>query len=497
MKPVQIWSAIGTTVCVAWLCLVGSGVCGDTLAPPSPPHKPRIAGVPPAGSGTVPMPVSRTGGETPPEPAAETAALPLRLVQSANALPAAVEASQTPRQLDQATPDTTPVAVPEPSAQALSHYHSSLALVGALIGWNLMIPGLFLFTGFSARMRSWAERWGRKWYFTFALYWLGFWLLYSLACLPLHFGAGFIQPHYYGLSNQSFGRWFEIQLKEAAVMTVLGLAVGWFPFFLMRRSPRRWWLYLGLLAAPFFCVMEFIQPVVIDPLFHHFQPLQDKALEAKILAEAARGGIEGGRVYEVNMSADTKLLNAYVTGFGGTKRIVLWDTTLKALDENELLFILGHEMGHYVLRHILKLIAFHSFLIVVLLYLAHRLAGPVLARFHTRFGFNSFSDFAALPLLVLLVLIVALVGLPVPMAFSRHVEHEADRFGLELTHQNHAAATAFVKLQAKGLGISRPGTIPEIWLFDHPSVGERIDFCNRYRPWKAGEPSRYGEYIRP
>jgi Zn-dependent protease with chaperone function len=94
-------------------------------------------------------------------------------------------------------------------------------------------------------------------------------------------------------------------------------------------------------------------------------------------------------------------------------------------------------------------------------------------------------------------LIVSLVGLPIPMAFSRHIEHEADRFGLELTHDNHAAATAFVKLQQKALGISRPGPLAEIWLFDHPSIGERIDFCNQYRPWATGDPVRYGQYIKP
>ena len=404
--------------------------------------------------------------------------------------------SQPSVQVTNSSLDTSLVAVPEPSAKALQHFHSSMMLVGTSILWNLLIPALLLFTGFSARMRSWAERWGRRWYFTFALYCVAFGLLYYLVSLPLNYYAGFVHPHRYDLSNQTFARWLGNYFKGAAVMIFLGLVVGWFPFLVIRKSPRRWWLYLGLLAAPFFCVCEFIQPVVIDPLFHHFQPLQDKALESKILAEAARGGIAGSRVFEVNMSADTKTLNAYVTGFMGTKRIVLWDTTLKALNEDELLFILGHEMGHYVLRHIIKLIAFHSLLIVLLYYVVYRLAGRILARCQARFGFNSLSDFAALPLLILLTLIVSLAGLPIPMAFSRHIEHEADRFGLELTHDNHAAATAFVQLQQTGLGISRPNPLAEIWLFNHPSVGERIDFCNRYRPWETGEPSQYDKYIK-
>jgi Zn-dependent protease with chaperone function len=404
--------------------------------------------------------------------------------------------SQLPVQLHSSNLDISPVAVPEPSAKALQHYRSSLGFAGVAILWNLFLPMLVLFTGFSARLRSRAARWGRNWYFTFVLYCVALGAIYYLVSLPLHYYTGFVRPHSYDLSNQTFARWLGNYFKGAAVMMVLGLVVGWFPFLIILKSPRRWWLYLGLLAAPYLCVSEFIKPVVIDPLFHHFQPLQDKALESKILAEAARGGIEGSRVYEVNLSADTKTLNAYVTGFMGTKRIVVWDTTLKALNEDELLFILGHEMGHYVLRHIIKLIAFHSLLIVLFYYVMHRLAGRIIARFSARFGFSSLSDFAALPLLTVLILLVSLVGMPIPMAFSRHIEHEADRFGLELTHDNHAAATAFVKLQQKGLGISRPGLLAEIWLFDHPAIGERIDFCNEYRPWATGEPARYDQYIQ-
>jgi STE24 endopeptidase len=354
-----------------------------------------------------------------------------------------------------------------------------------------------LFTGLSARMRSWAERLGRNWYFTFALYCIAYGLVYFLVSLPLNYYAGFVHPHSYDLSNQTLGRWLGNYAKSAAVLIVIGLAVGWVPFLLVKKSPRRWWLYSGLLSVPFLCVMILIQPVLIDPIFHKFQPLQDKALESKILALAARAGIEGGRVYEVNMSVDTKAVNAYVNGFMGTKRIVFWDTTLKALDEDELLFVLGHEMGHYVLGHIIKIIAFDSFLILLLYYAVHLLAGSVIAGFKMRFGFNSLSDFAALPLGILLILIVVLAGMPVSMAFSRHLEHEADRFGLELTHNNHAAATAFVKIQQNNLDIPRPPAIVMIWLGTHPSIGDRIDFCNNYRPWESGQPSRYEEYIKP
>ena len=318
------------------------------------------------------------------------------------------------------TNDTSPVAVPEPSAKALAHYRSSMALLDAIILWNLLFPALFLFTGLSARLRSWAERLGRKWYFTYALYCTAFAAIYYLAGLPLYYYVGFVHSHHYDLSNQTVGKWFSDYFTGAAVVLVLVLAVGWVPVLLLKKSPRRWWLYLGLLLAPYLCFMQLVQPVWIDPLFNKFQPLQDKALESKILAQAARVGIEGSRVYEVNMSVDTKTMNAYVTGFMGTKRIVLWDTTLKSMTEDELLFVLGHEMGHYVLCHVVKTLAFELVLIFISLYIAYLLAGRIITRFKVRFGFDSPSDFAAMPLGILLAVMLALAVMPVDMAFSRH-----------------------------------------------------------------------------
>ena len=403
---------------------------------------------------------------------------------------------QLPVQPNNSRPDTSPVAVPEPSAKALDFYRSGTVLLGMFFLWNLLIPVVFLFTGLSARMRSWAERLGRRWYSTFALYFIAFCVMYFLVSLPLSYYAGFVRPHSYNLSNQTFGRWLDNSVKGAVVAIVVGLAVGWFPFFVVRKSPRRWWLWLGLLAAPLLCAQLLVQPVLIDPLFHKFQPLQNKTLESKILAEAARGEIDGSRVYEANMSLDTKAENAYVTGFMGTKRIVLWDTMLKDMDEDEVLFILGHEMGHYVLGHVVKTIAFESILILLSLYVSYLLAAPVIARFRKPWGFSVPWDFAALPLGFLTFQLFALVDAPVYMAFSRHVEHEADRFGLELTHNNHAAGTAFLKLQQSGLAVPRPGPIFQFWFGSHPSIADRIDFCNSYRPWETGQSSKYDKYIR-
>lgn len=405
--------------------------------------------------------------------------------------------SHSSARLNNANPTLAAVTVPEPSPKAVSFYHGITLLIAVLILWNLLIPLGFLFTGFSAKLRSWADRLGRRWYFSYAIYCTVFCSIHILLLLPLAYYGGFLLLHHYDLSNQSFARWLSNSAKSAAMILLIGLAAGWIPFFIIKKSPRRWWLYLGMLTPLYLCLTLWIKPILIDPLYNKFTPLQNKELEAKIIAEAARAGIQGSRVYQVNTSVDSKVENAYVAGLMGTKRIVLYDTLLQNLKEDELLFVMGHEMGHYVLWHKAKRIAFKSILILVSLYVAYRLAGPVIGRFKSIWGVAAPSDFAALPLGVLAFWLFCFVDQPLYMEFSRHLEHEADRFGLELTHENHAAATTFVKLMQVDLDIGRPGAIFMIWFGSHPCIADRIEFCNTYQPWQTRQPSRYEKYFLP
>jgi len=391
---------------------------------------------------------------------------------------------------------TEPVSVPEPTEKAVSYYRTGIVLwiVGTL--WGLAIPAAFLFTGFSARIRNWAKRVGRWWFPIIGVYFTIFALINFLIDFPLSYYSGYVRQHAYGLSNQTFSKWFGDEIKGLLIGIVVGFLFLWVPYLLLKRSPRRWWFYTGLLAIPFLCLMILVQPVWIDPLFNEFGAMKNKDLEAKILGLAERAGIEGSRVYEVEKSEDTKALNAYVTGFGATKRIVLWDTIIDKLDEDELLFVMGHEMGHYVLGHVWKTILFFSLLIMATLYAIHRTAGWLIHRFSDRFGFVELSDIASLPLIILLFSVYFLIVTPFALAFTRHHEHDADRFGLEATENNRAAATAFVKLQEENLQVPRPHLLVKLWQASHPTLGERIDFCNEYRPWERGEPLRYESLLK-
>jgi Zn-dependent protease with chaperone function len=388
------------------------------------------------------------------------------------------------------------VAVPAPSELAIRYHRSGNALWAMEIGLGLLVPGLLLFTGLSARLRNFALRIGRRWLFTVAVYALLFTVVMAVIMLPLAYYEGYVRQHAYGLSNQSFSRWLGEWLKGVAVGGVGLSLVLWIPYLLLRKSPRRWWLYAGLATIPIAALVLVITPVWVDPLFNDYQAMPDKALESRILALARRSGIEGSRVYQVNKSVDTKAVNAYVTGVGRTKRIVLWDTILAKLEPNQVLFITAHEMGHFVLRHTLAFIFGAAMLTTVSLYVVHRLAGTLIARFCDRFGFDRLSDVASFPLLVLLGNIVSLLLTPAVLAFSRYQEREADRFALELTRDNRTAATTFVRLQEENLTVPRPGRLYTIWRGSHPPLGERVDFANRYRPWEEAKELRYDHLFR-
>jgi Zn-dependent protease with chaperone function len=386
--------------------------------------------------------------------------------------------------MDFQTPETDgPVVVPPPSEKAVRYHRSGTVIwaVEHLVG--LALPAAILFTGLSARLRTIAAGVAHgRFYPTLVVTLALLSVVMFIVQLPLAFYVGYLREHAYGLSSQRLGKWVADEVKGLVVGVLLGAAVLWVPFLLLRASPERWWIWTGALALPFFGLVLLITPVFIAPLFNKFGPMRDKSLEAEVLAVAAQAGVEGARVFEVEKSVDTKKVNAYVTGVGKTKRIVLWDTLLGRLTPRETRFVVGHELGHYVLGHVWLNIVVSSALTVAALWAVHATADATLARFGARFGFERLDDPASMPLLMLLLSLFATAISPAMLALSRHHERAADRFGLDLTGDNHAAATAFVALQEQNLAVPRPGRLYKFFRASHPPIGERVDFINAYRP---------------
>lgn len=387
------------------------------------------------------------------------------------------------------------IEVPRPSELALGYYRSGnvLWIVGQISG--VLIPLAIAFSGVSARLRKIAAVIGRFPVGEIIVYLVLYLIISAILDLPLDYYTGFVREHAYGLTRQTFAKWASDQAIGLVIAVVVSALFGWIPFWLMRKSPRRWWLYAGFAAIPFYAATILVNPIWIAPLFNTFRPMRDKALETKILALANEAGIEGSRVFEVEKSVDTNKVNAYVTGLGATKRIVLWDTLLKRLDERETLFVMAHEMGHYVLHHMFYILAAISTGTFVILFLLDRSLNAIYRVWGGALELRSPLDVAATPIIAALLTVFNLLGAPIWNVFSRSIEHEADRFAIEITRDNHAGASAFVKLQAENLGNPRPGSLYKLWRSSHPTIGERIDFCQDYSPWEKGEPLVYKAYF--
>jgi STE24 endopeptidase len=395
------------------------------------------------------------------------------------------------------TTATAQVAVPEPSDLAIRYHRSGNVLWAGATLLDLLLPAALLFTGLSGRVRSLVARLARgRRFATIALYGVVYVLIQALVFLPLSWYAGYVRQHAYGLSTETASEWLSDWSKATVISALVAALLLWIPYRFLRASPRRWWLWTGLLTAPLTVLAMIVLPVYIAPMFDQYGRMRDRALERRIQQLAARAGIPDSRIYEVKKSDETRRVNAYVTGFGGTKRIVLWDTLVDRLGPDEVTFVVGHEIGHFVLRHTLTVIALATVLVTLSLCAVHRVSGRLIARFGRRFGFDRLDDVASLPLLALVGGIVTLAATPAALALSRWEEREADRFGLELTRDNPAAARAFVRLQEDNLAVPRTGLLFRLWRGSHPDLADRIAFANRYSPWARGEPLRYGDRFR-
>jgi STE24 endopeptidase len=367
-----------------------------------------------------------------------------------------------------------------------SRINDALYFADFLYGAGALL--LVLGTGWSRRMRDIASRAARKRFLVAMLYFALLTLALTVIQFPLDFYAGYVVPHQFDLTDQSFASWMGDFGKGLGVNLVIGSVVAALALLGIRRI-RRWWVALWLGSIPLIILAVVATPLIIDPLFNKFEPLHDQVLKQALLREASMAGIEGGRVYQVNKSKQTKTMNAYVTGLGPSKRIVMWDTLLAKLDHDEILAVMGHEMGHYVLNHLWKGLGFGVAVAFFGFFFAQRVYEWGLARWGAMWGVEERSDPAALPWLLLVSTVFSFVLTPVGAGFSRHVEHQADIFGLDLTHLNAPMASAFVKFAEDSKADPRPPKFIEWWRYSHPSLGRRIDFVMQYHPWEQGKPN--------
>ena len=304
-----------------------------------------------------------------------------------------------------------------------------------------------------------------------------------------------------GLSVQGWGSWCADQGKGFALMYVFGgLGVMWL-FFLIRRFPRRWWFWLCFPAVGFGVLSVFAGPYVIDPLFNKFEPLSksNPILAARLEQVVARGHgirIPTDRMFVMKASDKVTSLNAYVTGFGASKRIVVWDTTIARATPDQILPLFGHEMGHYVLGHILRNILFSCALIFISFSLGFYLFRFLLNRCGAIWGIPNQDDWAALVIFVMVINFVSFMASPIQNTFTRPEEHAADIYGEEIVHgiiadPQTSHQEALQLLGESNLATAHPSPFVEFWTDAAPPVTFRAAFAKHYDPWTAGAKPKY------
>jgi len=407
--------------------------------------------------------------------------------------PTAAANQQPAQQAYQLPPDKLAKAI------ALSRIRNIDYFVDAL--WGIAVLWLLLATRMAARMEAWAIRVLKKRWQQGLLFFAVLIVVLAVVQLPLDMFMHQVSRNY-DISVQGWGSWFGDQGKALGLSIVFGSLVMLLFQWIIRRWPRRYWLGVWLVTLPLMVLAVFGEPL-IEPLFNQYEPLSEHHadLVAKLEEVVKRTGtnIPPDRMYLMKASAKTNGLNAYVTGIGSTKRIVVWDTTAGRVPDDVVMFVFGHESGHYVLGHIPKMLTGFAIGLFFVYWGCAGFAGWLARRFGARWGLSATEPLACRAGFVVLLFTISVASFvldPVSNAFSRHFEHEADIYGQEAIHglvpdPQKTAVEGFNALGAAWLEDPNPSPFIEFWEYNHPSVKTRANFAAHYNPWANGGHGKF------
>ncbi|MGA3162306.1 MAG: M48 family metallopeptidase [Terracidiphilus sp.] len=420
---------------------------------------------------------------TPAQPAPATMALP--------AQPASTQAYNLP---------------PEKLAKAitLSHIRLALEIIGSL--WGLAFVWLLLSLRWAAGLAAWTERLLRRRWMQGLLFFAVYLVISTVADLPLD-AIGHAVSRHYGISVQGWAGWGGDLAKALGLLLLFGTPILLFFNWLVRVSPRRYYIWIWLVSLPLIVLTIFASPL-LDPIFNKFEPLTKthSALVTRLEQVVTRTGtrIPPERMFLMKASVKSNGLNAYVTGIGATKRFVMWDTATDRLPDDEVLFIFGHESGHYVLNHIPKELGGMAAGLFFVFWACAGFAGWLARRYSARWqlgGPEGSTPLASRQGFLVLLFALSVAGIilqPASSTFSRHFEHEADVYGQEAIHglvadPQKTAVSAFNHLGEAWLEDPNPNAFVEFWTYSHPSVQNRANFALHYDPWVNGGRGRFFE----
>jgi len=368
----------------------------------------------------------------------------------------------------------------EARARSDSYFEGGYVLILVDALYAVIVSGILLWLRISAGMRSIAQRWTRSRFLQVPIYVLMYIVLSTAMTFPLTVYEAFFREHAYGLSNQNFMQWFGdfgIDFAVNLVATTLLLTVI---YSVIRAAPRTWWVWGTMVTMVFLVIGVAISPVFVAPLFNTYTPLKEGPLKSQILSVARSEGIPATNVYEFDASKQTKRVSANVSGIFGTTRISMNDNLLNRSSHDEIIAVLGHEMGHYVLSHVAIGLTWLGLLVLVAFVFVNWGYKALVSIFGGAWGVRTIDDPAGLPVLMALVSVFFMLATPVLNTMTRTLEAQADIFGVNAVRKPDGFAKSALKLsEYRKLD---PTPLEEFVFYDHPSGRSRIYMMMR---WKA------------
>ena len=374
--------------------------------------------------------------------------------------------------VDKATQAYIDLLSPEQKAQSDAYFEGGywLQLWGLLYG--LVLAWILLRSGLSRGMRDIGRRISKRPWLQTMIYGALWVLVVTLLALPWTIYTDYFREHAYGLATQDFGAWSLDQVKGLVVELVLMPLVLALVYAAVRKTADRWWIWASGGAFVLILTLMMLAPVFIDPLFNDYKPLRQGEVRETVLSLARANMIPDDNVVEVDASKQTTRISANVAGFLGTIRVALNDNLLERTSDPEIKAVLGHEMGHYVLNHGLRLIVYLTLVMGVGFWVVHRSFDRAMARWGTRFGLEGRGDPAALPLALAILSLFFFLATPLTNSIIRQAEAEADAYGLNAANEPHGFAMVAMRLSTYRK--INPGPLEEIIFYDHPSGYARV-----------------------
>ncbi len=374
--------------------------------------------------------------------------------------------------VDKATDAYLNLLSPEQRARSDAYFEGGYWLQLWELVYGLVVATVLLWGGISRRLRDIARRLSRRpWLYTW-VYAVLFMFAYFLFSLPLAVYADFIREHQYGLATQDFGGWLGDALKSLLVSAIVVPLVLVVVYAAVRRAGARWWVWASGIAFVFILFAMMFAPVYVEPLFNTYKPLRGGPVREAVLSLARANGIPTDNVVEFDASRQTTRISANVAGFAGTTRVALNDNLLDKTSLPEIKAVLGHEMGHYVLNHGLRVAIYFTLVLVFGFWFTHRLFDWSLKRWGRRLQLQDRADPAALPLAFAILSIFLFLATPLLNSITRQMEAEADAFGLNAAREPNGFAMAAMRLSTYRK--IHPGPIEEMVFYDHPSGYTRV-----------------------